>query len=211
MLIHGESRTRLYRIWKRMRQRCSNPKDPAFCNYGGRGISVCEEWNESYHAFRDWALANGYRDDLTIDRKDNNGPYSPENCRWATKVVQANNTRANHLFEVNGEVHTLAEWSKILGIHHTSLLCRLKRGWSIEETFSKPLEIGTDAAHKEKSKPVVCVETGQTFPSASKASMYLGLGRSAVSVCLSGRNATAGGYHWRYANEKDIPCHKKEK
>ncbi len=92
-LRHGQCDQRLHRIWKAMKTRCTNPKSSGWKWYGARGISVCEQWRESFEAFRDWALANGYSDDLSIDREDNDGNYEPGNCRWATRSVQNNNQR----------------------------------------------------------------------------------------------------------------------
>lgn len=131
-------KTRLYRIWTNMKSRCTNPNIAAFKDYGGRGITVCAEWSDSFEAFRDWATANGYRDDLTLDRIDNDGNYEPENCRWEDRLVQGNNSRKNRLIEHNGETHTLAEWSRITGLSRDTIRFRIdRRGWDIGRALSE--------------------------------------------------------------------------
>lgn len=135
---HGEIKTRLYRIWGNMCNRCTNPNNPAWKNYGGRGISVCDEWKE-YINFRDWAFANGYTPNLTIDRINNNGNYCPSNCRWADTYTQANNKRNNRVIEYHGQTKTLNEWSKYLGIPYKDLHNRIRLGWDIKRAFEQPL------------------------------------------------------------------------
>lgn len=112
---HGMTNTRLYRIWNGMKDRCRNKNAPEYNNYGGRGIRVCQEWLDDFMNFYNWAMSNGYADDLTIDRKDNNGNYEPSNCRWATQKEQANNTRKNLYVLYYGEKMTIAELADITG------------------------------------------------------------------------------------------------
>ncbi len=144
--IHGDSRTRLHRIWSLIIDRCENQNNWNYRNYGGRGIYLCEEWH-SYLAFKDWSMSNGYSSELSIDRIDNDGPYAPWNCRWATRVEQANNTRANRKvlqYTTNGEL--VAE-----------------------------------------------------FPTVRAASRAVGRSDGNIINVCKGKQVTAGGYIWRYA------------
>jgi hypothetical protein len=124
----SKGRPRLYRIWVAMRQRCSDPKRDGYHRYGGRGIRVCDEWDSSFTAFRDWAVANGYRDDLTLDREDNNGPYSPGNCRWLTAKAQLSNTHRSKMVTVDGVTRNVHEWSQVSGITFSTLYKRFRKG-----------------------------------------------------------------------------------
>lgn len=136
---HREIHTRLYRTWGNMVNRCTNSNNPAWERYGGRGISVCNEWTD-YITFSEWAKQNGYQDNLTIDRIDNNGNYCPENCRWVSTFVQANNTSKNHFITYNGDTKTIGEWARYLGIPYKTLHYRIvSLKWDIERAFTQPL------------------------------------------------------------------------
>lgn len=135
---HGLSKTRLHRIWRGMRSRCSNPNDVEYKWYGKKGIRVCEEWND-FMVFREWSLANGYSDELSIDRIDGKKGYSPDNCRWTTMKVQQNNRCNNHVIEYKGKIHTMSEWAEIIGIAPKTLSKRLCDGWDVEKALTTPL------------------------------------------------------------------------
>lgn len=133
--------TRLHNIWNNMKDRCRNKNSPVYYRYGGRGITVCDEWNNSFDSFKEWALKNGYSDELTIDRIDNDQGYSPDNCRWTDMKTQCNNTGRNRNVTWRGETHSLTEWSRILGINYGTLKSRVyKRGMTCVEA----LEMGVD-------------------------------------------------------------------
>ena len=135
-LKHGMRYTRLYNIWRSMNQRCYNEKSVNFGRYGARGITVCDEWKEDFQSFHEWAMANGYSEELTIDRIDVNGNYEPSNCRWSTYKEQANNKRNSRIIECNGVSHTLGEWSEITGIRLATIWERLRKGWSPERALT---------------------------------------------------------------------------
>ena len=138
---HHLSRTRLYKCYNHMINRCHNSSNIQYKDYGGRGITVCEEWKNDFISFYNWAMSNGYKDDLTIDRIDVNGNYEPSNCRWVNMQKQNNNRRNNHIIIYNGERKTLEEWSRILPINISSaeLRYRIMNNWSIEKAFKTPV------------------------------------------------------------------------
>ena len=146
-VANGLSNTRLYSIYQGMVRRCNNPEDPAYPYYGGRGIYVCDEWMSSeddvkkngFLRFYDWSNLNGYAEDLTIDRINNDGPYSPDNCRWVTMEEQARNRRNNHLITYKGETKTAIEWGEDVGISSRVIASRHRSGWSPEESIETPL------------------------------------------------------------------------
>lgn len=134
---NGLSQTKLYRIWIAMKSRCYNQRHSSYANYGGRGIVICDEWKIDFKSFYDWSMANGYKEELQIDRIDNNGNYEPNNCKWSTRREQANNRRTTHLETINGETHTLAEWSRISGIKIGTIAKRYHDGKRGEELIKE--------------------------------------------------------------------------
>lgn len=146
---HGETKTRLFKIWGGMRERCQRAKHPHFKDYGGRGITVCDEWRD-YVAFATWARNNGYSDDLTIDRIDVNGNYEPNNCRWIPMSEQHRNTRVNRVVEYKGKQYILAELAEFAGIGKTTLKERLNAGWSVEDAVNRPVRCRTRGSRPSK-------------------------------------------------------------
>ena len=128
---HGLSKTRIYKIWSGMIQRCNNPKREHYANYGGRGITVCAEWINDFISFYVWSIENGYADNLTIDRIDNDGNYCPNNCRWSTAKKQCNNRSTCRFVEHNGKYQTVAQWGVEMGVSKYTLYNRLNRSKSI--------------------------------------------------------------------------------
>lgn len=138
---HGMSGTRLHHIWKTMKQRCNDANCKSYKNYGSKGITVCEEWND-FAEFANWSFENGYSDKLTLDRIDPCGKYEPSNCRWVSYKIQENNRTNNRHIELNGVSHTLAEWSDITGIKFATIHARLKSGWNTEKALTLEPVVG---------------------------------------------------------------------
>lgn len=132
---HGQSRTRLYRIYEGMKTRCENPKRREYKNYGGRGIAVCNEWKDDFKAFYRWAMGNGYAENLTIERKDVNKGYSPKNCCWIPQENQSNNKRNTIFLTYNNETKPMSVWARELGVSYWTLRWRKEKGYSDTEAI----------------------------------------------------------------------------
>jgi len=140
--MENPRKTRIYSIYKGMKDRCRYKTNDNYERYGGRGIRVCEEWLADYMNFYNWAINNGYKEGLTLDRIDPNKNYEPDNCRWATYKEQANNTRRNNYITYNNKTHTLTEWSEILGIKRSTLSNRIvTKKWDIKKALTTPLMV----------------------------------------------------------------------
>lgn len=137
MGAHKHSNTRIYKIFQNMKQRCYNPKNTSYKSYGGRGITVCNEWKDNFISFYNWAVNNGYRDDLTIDRIDVNENYCPENCRWATRKEQARNMTTNRIINVNGEKICLAEFCEKNKLNYKRVSKRTWSGMSFDNAIKR--------------------------------------------------------------------------
>ena len=140
---HQQSYTRLYRIWSGVKQRCLNPKASKYEHYGGRGITLCDEWKKDFKNFSIWAKEKGYHDKLTIDRIDVNGNYEPNNCRWITQQEQCENTRRNKKITYKGKTQNLKAWCRELDLNYNTIRSRFeKEKSSIEKLFRKIKKLG---------------------------------------------------------------------
>ncbi len=138
-LTHGMYSTPEYKTWSGIIQRCTNPTEKAFENYGGRGITVCDEWKHDFMAFfKD--MGKRPSRNLTIERVDNNKGYFPKNCIWEDRKTQANNRRTNHLITINGVIKTIAQWARTIGISQDIISQRLKRNWETERAIFQPVK-----------------------------------------------------------------------
>lgn len=128
---HGLTNTKIYHAYNHMKDRCYNRKNNSYKNYGGRGIKICDEWLQDFMNFYNWAMTNGYREDLTIDRIDNNGDYEPNNCRWVNMQTQLRNTRRTKLYQGK----CFSEWSEIVGISRGAFFKRVRK-YGIEKAIN---------------------------------------------------------------------------
>lgn len=166
---HGMSDTRPHYIWGNMKKRCDNPNSLDYPRYGGRGITYCEEWKQ-FESF--WAdMKEGYRDDLTLDRKDNNGNYCKDNCRWVSLKKQQNNRRDNRIVEYDGKSCTLSEFAETTGINYNSILTRLHAGLPFDEAIQIPEKEKITYNGVTKTIAEFAAENGMTYHQLKKRLM----------------------------------------
>lgn len=177
---HGMTNTRIHHIWQSMLCRCNKGRK----NY--TDVAVCEEW-KSFETFYEWAMENGYRDDLSIDRIDPYGNYEPSNCRWATNKQQQNNKRNNSYFVIDGVRHTMREWADIYEIEYYLVKGRISRGYSIERALTTPVFHGCK---------VKVIETGKVYNTYVECAKAMGLNPNAISKCVRGKCKSYKGYHF---------------
>lgn len=161
---HGLSNTRLHRIWRSIHDRCYNSNNQDYKHYGERGIIMCAEWKDEFMPFYNWAIKNGYKENLTIDRIDVNKGYFPDNCRWVSMVEQNNNRRNNKIMTFNGESLTIAQWSKKTGVKYGDIQNRLRYGYSFEEAINPNFKKIYHYKTKENQElKVLCDEKGVSY------------------------------------------------
>lgn len=203
---HGMSHTLIHSKWLSMIDRCNCENDDEYENYGGRGISVCSEWQgkHGFENFFKWAKENGYSDKLTIDRIDVNGNYEPSNCRWVGNDVQANNKQNTIWVTYKGDTLSLAEMCQKYNVNYHTAYGRYKRGMPIEKVlFNK----GWESEISGNRRAVLKIEesTGKIldrYCSASEAARENGIAdRGAITSVCKGKRRKAGGYLWQYEDE----------
>ena len=185
---------RLRYIWHGMIRRCNDQKHKGYEGYGGRGISVCNEWHE-YVTFARWAIQNGYADNLSIDRINNDGNYEPSNCRWITSKEQLYNKRTSRFATIKGETKTITEWAEEYGQDPNTVFTRIGKGMDIEEALTK-------RTHRNGGHgiPIRCIDTGEEFPSATAAAAKYGYNISCIAKAARlGR--TSYGMRWEQIYE----------
>jgi hypothetical protein len=161
---HGMVGTKIYKAWDSMKQRCFNKNNHAYLRYGGRGITISDEWlgEEGFINFMEWSYKNGFSDDKSIDRIDNDGNYEPSNCRWVDMKTQGNNKSINTLIEYNGATKTLSQWADEYEIPYVTFVKRIELGWDIERALTQ------EVIHKELNKLIEIDNNFYTYKEISE-------------------------------------------
>lgn len=214
MSKHGMKNTRIYEIWCGMKKRCYNKNSKSFEKYGAKGIIVCDEWKNDFLNFYNWSVKNGYSENLTIDRINNNGNYEPSNCRWITHREQQRNRSNNIYLEHESQIKTLAEWCAIMNEPYNKIHSRIKSSlyhngkFDFDDLFfPKPTKrIYTERYYNRKhyTRPINQYSKDGKFikrwNSIAETQNY-GFNKNAIVACCKGTYKTSGGYVWKYAED----------
>lgn len=203
---HRQSKTRLYRCWQHMKHRCYREDDENYSYYGGRGIIMCDEWKDSYENFSKWAIDNGYKENLTIDRIDCDGNYEPNNCRWITQKEQTRNTRRNTFVYLEGKgfsMHkfTLSELCEILKVNYPLSVKRIYQYIKKRKAVEDGIISNMEQSIRERKPILMCDKDGtiiNEYNSITDAAQSNGISVSAVGNNLSGRSKTCKGHIFKY-------------
>lgn len=199
---NNPDRKRLHRIYRNMIERCSGGQERFYRNYVQRGITICDEWIKNFDSFFEWAISNGYKPNLSIDRIDNSKGYSPDNCRWATQKQQMNNYRDNVIMTLDGVSHTLSEWSEITGINRQTLYYRKYYGWSDEKALTTSVLSRKNLPQNKKQRKIIQKDKNglliNVFNSITEAAKANNVLRTSIINNLKKRSKHCGGYVYEY-------------
>lgn len=187
---HGLSKTKLYGVWSSMKNRCACESSTSWKNYGGRGIRVCDEWVNSFVAFKEWADQNGYSSGLQLDRIDTNGDYSPSNCRFISPMANSNNRRNSKIVDVNGKKQTIRDICEETGLSYATIAGRLRAGWAIDMVKSTtPLQVRNKKRADTNGFRNKIVELRRKLSiSQSELAKMSGFSRQEINMIENGRN-----------------------
>jgi len=196
---HGLSKHPLYRIWAGILARCYTPSASNYSIYGGKGVRVCDLWKNDFTSFYKWALSNGWKKGMQIDKdilaKKKNvaaNMYSPDLCSIVTSKENCNNKKSNRVIEYNGVSLNIKQWASKIGINRVTIYMRLKNGWTIEDALTKKIDCNSI------KKRIKCITTNEEFDSISNAAKHKKIPANYISGVLTGRHNHVGGLKFEY-------------
>lgn len=199
-------RNPLYSRYHKIKERCYNPNSKSYKRYGGRGIKMCDEWLNDYKSFETWAIANGYAPEFAIDRIDNDGDYSPENCRFVTLSENNQNRCSSRFYTYNGKTQNLTQWCTELGLNYRTVMYRMRRGWSFERSITEPVikRNREELIDQRFGRLVVLAYAGDEFIGKDNNSKY-------ICRCDCGNTVMVGQGKLKGGHTKSCGCLQREK